>query len=64
MEGRLACLWKQDGDDFDCTDEWATECGQRFIIMHGSPHENNMIFCCYCGGILREKKHESLGSSR
>lgn len=54
VEGRLSCLWT----DNDIYDGWQTECGKAFILNTGTPYENDMIFCCYCGGILREKAHE------
>jgi len=52
-EGRLSCLWV-DEDDY-----WETECGRAFQFHSGSPFDNSMTFCCFCGGILREKVHES-----
>jgi hypothetical protein len=57
-EGRLVCTWKLDEDEFDVTDTWNTDCGSAFTVNHGTPHENEMRFCCYCGGILRESKRE------
>ena len=44
------CEWRQDGTDVF----WGTGCGNAFIIEEGPPSENQMRFCCYCGGELRE----------
>jgi len=42
------CEWKNDPWD-DCSDMWKTACGNLFTIIEGSPSENGMLFCCYCG---------------
>ena len=37
------CAWhEEDG----C---WATDCGEIFVINEGTPEENEMKFCCFCG---------------
>ncbi len=37
------CAWvEEDGD-------WDTDCGHVFMINEGTPEENEMKFCCYCG---------------
>lgn len=46
------CEWKE--TDF----AWAAECGKYFVLNCGTPHENDMIYCCYCGGDLIEKESE------
>ena len=46
-EARPVCLWNNaDG----C---WETTCGNAFEINDGTPAENNMTYCCYCGGLKR-----------
>jgi hypothetical protein len=42
------CAWAADDD------AWQTSCGQSFLIIEGTPNENGMRFCCYCGGPLNE----------
>lgn len=43
-----SCLWVE-------TDEmWETQCGGAFSIIDGTPRENNMAFCCYCGKPLEQ----------
>jgi hypothetical protein len=47
-EARPVCLWNNvDG----C---WETTCGNAFEINDGTPAENNMTHCCYCGGKVEE----------
>jgi hypothetical protein len=43
------CYWIEDDDDV-----WDTECGNRFEIIDGTPHENYMHWCPYCGKSLQE----------
>lgn len=43
-----ACEWKQDFDG-----NYDTDCDQSFTMIDGTPTENHMRFCCYCGkGLL------------
>lgn len=42
------CTWQQDEDD----GSWDTACGNKFCIEEGTPEENEMRFCCYCGAVL------------
>lgn len=51
-----ACSWAQDGVG---EDHWDTGCRKRFTLMDGSPSENRMRFCCYCGGDLIEQIAEA-----
>ena len=47
-EARPVCLWNNvDG----C---WETTCGNAFEINDGTPAENHMKYCCYCGGKVEE----------
>lgn len=45
------CRWVQDGVG---EAEWDTDCRHRFTINEGTPSENHMAFCCYCGKPVRE----------
>lgn len=36
------CQWEEDG-------AWATSCGGYFEITCGTPSDNGMMFCPYCG---------------
>lgn len=42
------CEWVKEGE----CDLWGTECGKAFMLNDGSPSDNGMKFCCYCGGAL------------
>jgi hypothetical protein len=43
------CNWYYD----DQTDCWSTSCGHEYTINEGSPEENDMCFCTFCGGKLK-----------
>lgn len=43
------CEWKSDEDG-----NWHTSCNEIYIIIEGTPTENSMRFCCYCGGAISE----------
>lgn len=44
------CAWTFDPDGY-----WKTSCGDQFQISDGTPAENNMRFCHYCGLRITEK---------
>ena len=44
------CNWTASYDD----EYWNTDCGQDFVLETGSPKENDMRFCSYCGKRLVE----------
>lgn len=46
-----ACNWAQ--ADFE-TDAWETTCGGVFRLDDGTPSDNQMRWCCYCGKSLQE----------
>lgn len=37
------CQWTQDGE------HWSTKCGEYFWLENGTPEDNRIIFCHYCG---------------
>lgn len=43
------CHWKLEEPDWNA---YATECGEMFCIEMGTPQENKMRFCPFCGGRL------------
>jgi hypothetical protein len=43
------CVWEYQGEGV-----WDTECGDSFIILEDTPHENNMEYCPFCGRELQE----------
>jgi len=44
------CCWKENKYG-----SWYTDCGHIFEIANGTPTENSMKYCPYCGGELQEK---------
>lgn len=38
------CQWLTDADN-----NYSTSCGEMFILIEGTPSENGMKYCCYCG---------------
>ena len=51
-----ACEWKEEDGEF-----WRTSCGHDFVLEYGTPKDNDMCFCCYCGRPLVTKKTEFYG---
>lgn len=48
----VSCCWTE-----DFAGNWSAQCGEQFVLVEGSPHDNKMMFCCYCGGRLVENKY-------
>ena len=46
------CHWSEEED------MWETECKHAFVLNEGTPSENEMRFCSYCGGELIEVRME------
>lgn len=51
----LPCTWTRDEED-----NWNTSCKQTVVIDEGTPADNDMRFCAYCGKPLvqQELVHE------
>ena len=47
-----ACTWQQDGDSDSGV--YGTSCGSYFDITDGTPEDNKMAWCCYCGKKLAQ----------
>ena len=45
----MTCIWEQDENG-----NWATSCGEMFVVEEGTPFENGMRYCCYCGKPLKD----------
>jgi hypothetical protein len=50
------CTWSQDEDG-----AWETACGEMFCMVDGTPSDNHMAYCCYCGLSLKEKAYPEGG---
>jgi hypothetical protein len=46
VEAVALCQWTQDGEG---SDVWHAGCGHYFCLNEGTPTDNNMKYCCYCG---------------
>ena len=44
------CIWKQD----EFSGEWVSECGGLWELIEGTPKDNRMNFCPYCGRKILE----------
>lgn len=40
------CYWSQEDADSDL---WNTSCRRAFVLNDGTPTENRMHYCCFCG---------------
>lgn len=45
-----SCTWTPDDDG-----NYATGCDGLFVIIEGTPAENKMAYCCYCGKPIKEQ---------
>lgn len=43
------CKWEQDFEG-----NWQTSCDNMFVLNDGTPEENEMKYCCYCGKKLEQ----------
>lgn len=51
------CTWTEDEDG-----NWETGCDQIFVLIEGTPKQNGMNYCCYCGKrIVEERYNDDLG---
>ena len=47
------CTWQQDGDSDSGV--YGTSCGSYFHLEDGTPEDNKMAWCCYCGKRLAQE---------
>ena len=45
------CEWREEGYEGGT---WETSCGKAFSLIDGTPEENEMKHCPYCGGVLKQ----------
>ena len=46
QESKSICVWSQDSEDSDI---WLTGCGEAFTFNEGTPEENGVNYCVFCG---------------
>jgi hypothetical protein len=51
MTEAQTCSWWIEDSDYG---SWETSCGHLFMLNDGSPYQNRMRWCCYCGKPLTE----------
>jgi hypothetical protein len=49
-DGAKMCVWS----DSEGEGNWDTGCGRMFDLNNGTPVENEMHFCTFCGGSLQQ----------
>jgi len=49
------CEWGE--EDGGLSEYWETQCGNAFVLNDGTPKQNDMNFCPYCGGKLIERSN-------
>ena len=56
VEARPSGEWIEVNDEADYDDTYeCSECGKWFVLMYGTPEENNYNFCPNCGADMRKK---------
>jgi len=46
------CIWREDAEG-----NWDTSCENTFVMVDGTPMENEFRFCAFCGGSLVEQRY-------
>lgn len=52
------CDWHQDEHQGET---WGTDCGHYFTIIDGSPADNEMKFCPFCGDEIEQHEVRNAG---
>lgn len=50
------CNWTSEGDPDYNEGRWTSDCGNDFLLTEGTPSENKLKFCCWCGKSLTETR--------
>ena len=45
------CRWTEDEDAV-----WNTDCGRRWEFTNGTPRDNKVTFCAFCGRKLTQRR--------
>ena len=55
------CVWTQDSENSDI---WLSSCGKAFVLSEGTPKENQIKYCVYCGDSIKQKvfKYEGINN--
>ena len=52
------CVWSQDSEDSDI---WLSSCAKAFVLNVGTPKENQVKYCVYCGKLVEQKTYNCEG---
>lgn len=52
------CEWSENEDG-----QYDTSCGGCFEFAESTPEHNEFKFCCYCGGVLKQKLFDRSGGN-
>lgn len=47
------CTWNQDEEN-----NYDTDCGHTYCIIEGTPVENEMKFCTFCGKVIAQELYD------
>lgn len=50
MTDSKLCIWRE--DEYR---NWETKCGRRFVTLYGTPKDNDLERCPFCGRELKQK---------
>ena len=48
------CVWREESNQ----DYWDTSCNNQFVLIGGTPEDNGMKYCPYCGKEIKESHDE------
>jgi len=55
MTDQATCIWTEDENGI-----YQTECWNAFELNDGTPADNGMVYCCYCGNLIKENLYEEM----
>ena len=50
--GKDTCVWQE-----DCESTWDTSCDTAFVMIDGTPTDNEYKFCPSCGKSIKEVRY-------
>ena len=50
---KVECGWTHTTSIIEDEGIWETLCGNTFMFVEGTPQDNKIKFCCYCGRPLQ-----------
>ena len=54
------CVWTQDSENSDI---WLSSCGKAFVLNEGTPQENHVKYCVYCGKPIEQEIYNYEGAN-